>query len=356
MTKVLTFIFFSILALTSCGQKYNYPGQLEIKTFKIGQKVDTTLYVKKGNLYFPNYLDGWTMDNYDQLPEKYYGLPIAIWQLKSDSSIALTLLTDIVLNITVSYMTETEKEKFSAMATEKFGADGIIKSYQEAHPLQEWITYWNLKTWETPDVIFQIGNSNMRKPKDPEPTNVSWNLAYSDFKIENKMVSDFKKQLFSNRDDSIKYQNEITAFNNRMHPPENGLFVDYFEKGKLKEKGNYKNGKKDGLWETWFDNGQKEDSAFYINDNLSGTRIMWHPNGRLQLESYWGNPDNRIGKWIRYYDNGQIESITHFNDKGELDGKALQYFKNGKLQRETTYDREKEISDILYNEEGKCIN
>ena len=356
MTKVLTLIFFSILTLTSCGQKYNYPEQLEVKTFKIGQKVDTTLYVKKENLYFPNYLDGWTMDNYDQLPEKYYGLPIAIWQSKSDSSIALTLLTDIVLNITVSYMTETEKEKFSAMATEKFGADGIIKSYQEAHPLQEWITYWNLKTWETPDVIFQIGNSNMRKPKDPEPTNVSWNLAYSDFQIENKMVSDFKKQLFSNRDDSIKYQNEITAFNNRKHPHENSLFVDYFENGKLKEKGNYKNGKKDGLWETWFDNGQKEDSAFYINDNLSGTRIMWHPNGRLQLESYWGNPDNRIGKWIRYYDNGQIESITHFNDKGELDGKALQYFKNGKLQRETTYDREKEINDILYNEEGKRIN
>lgn len=40
------------------------------------------------------------MENYDKLPEKYKELPIAIWALKSDSSIALTLLNDIVLKIT----------------------------------------------------------------------------------------------------------------------------------------------------------------------------------------------------------------------------------------------------------------
>ena len=106
MTRIFIFIFLSTLELTSFGQKYNYPGQLEIKTYKIGQKVDTTFFVNKGNLYFPNYLDGWTMDNSDQLPEKYHGLPIAIWQLKSDSSIAFTLLNNVILNITVSYMTE----------------------------------------------------------------------------------------------------------------------------------------------------------------------------------------------------------------------------------------------------------
>ena len=356
MTKILTLIFISTWALSSCGQKFKYPGQLEIKGFKIGQVVDTTLFINKGTLYFPNYLDGWTIDNYDQLPEKYHGLPIAIWQLKSDSSIALTLLNNIVLNITISYMKELEKEKFSTMVTNKFGNEGVFKSYRESHPLQEWITYWNLTTWETSEVIVQIGNSNMRKPKDPEPTSVTWNLAYSDFKIENIIVSEYKKQLFSNKDDSIKYQKEINAFNNKEHPPENGLFVDHFENGGLKEKGNYKNGKKNGLWETWFDNGQKEDSAFYVDDNLAGTRIMWHSNGKLQLVSYWGKPDDRIGKWVRYYANGQIESITNFDNSGEFDGKALQYFEDGKLQRETIYDRGKETSDILYNEQGKRIN
>ena len=355
MRHVTAFLILLTFTLTSCGQKYQYPGQLEFKTVRIGDKVDTTIFEKHGDLYFPNYLNGWAMDNFDQLPEKYKGLPIAIWMLKSDSSVALTILNDIVLNITVSYLTDTEKNKIVETLIQEFGADGKQKSYEETHPLQSWITYWELITWETKDVIVQIGNSNMRKPEDPKPSEITWNLVYSDFLIENKIINEFKKKLFSNKEDSLKYFKEINTFKNRAHPPDNGLYTDYFDNGKIKERGNYKKGQKDGLWETWFDNGQKEDSAFYKKDALTGKRIMWHPNGQLQLESYWGKPDDRIGKWTRYYANGQIESITNFNDKGELHGKHFQYFENGKIKREVTYEREKEIEDILYNEYGKRI-
>ena len=180
--------------LTSCGQKCNYPGQLEIKSCKIGDKVDTTHFKKHGDLYFPNYLDGWDYTNFNQLPDKYKGLPIAIWQQKSDSAVALTLLNDIILNITVSYLTKAEKDSIVKEMNEKFGADGEEKSYEQSHPLQAWITYWNLKTWETSDVIFQIGNSDMRMPKDSEPTDMKWNLTYSDFKLENKIISDYRNR------------------------------------------------------------------------------------------------------------------------------------------------------------------
>ena len=78
------------------------------------------------------------------------------------------------------------------MLTEKFGATARLRSYEQAHPLQSWITYWNLETWETKDVVFQLGNSNMRKPKDPKPKEIGWNLVYSDFIIENKIIDDFK--------------------------------------------------------------------------------------------------------------------------------------------------------------------
>jgi antitoxin component YwqK of YwqJK toxin-antitoxin module len=287
------------------------------------------------------------------LPEKYPGLPIEIWELKSDSGIALTLLNNIILNITVSYMTESEKDKISAMVTNKFGNDGVIKTYEETHPLQEWITYWNLKTWETSDVIFQIGSSSMRKPKDPQPLNVSWNLAYSDFKIENKIIADYKSQLFSSKEDSTKYLKEVNDFNNKTHPPENGLFTDHFENGQLKERGNYKNGKKSGVWETWFDNGQKEDSATYRNDELIGKRLMWFKNGQLQLESYWSEKHDRIGTWTRHFANGRIESISGFDENGELHGKNLQFYENGNKQRETLYEHGREISDIQYDEKGR---
>lgn len=194
MKNIITLLIILTTTLFSYGQKYSYPGQLEIRSYKIGDKVDTTLFIKYGELYFPNYLDGWTMNNFDKLPEKYNGLPIALWQLKSDSSIALTLLNDIILNITVAYMKEDEKEEITKYATEKFGAEGLQKSYKETHPLQTWITYWDLLTWETNDVIFQIGNSDMRKPEHPIPTDLRWNLAYSDFILENKIINDFRKK------------------------------------------------------------------------------------------------------------------------------------------------------------------
>jgi hypothetical protein len=190
----LAFTFLLAIAFTSYAQKYNYPGEIEIRNFKIGDQVDTALYKKLGDLYFPNYLDGWTMFNFDKLPRKYSGLPIAIWELKSDSGIVLTLLNDIILNITVSYIKEDEKDQFCKMFVARFGAGGKEKLYKERHPLQAWITYWNLKTWETNDVIAQIGYSHMRMPKDPAPTTITWNLAYSDFILENKIISDYKNK------------------------------------------------------------------------------------------------------------------------------------------------------------------
>ena len=355
MRYITTIIFFLIFALSTYGQKYQYPGPLDFKTFKIGQKIDTTLFKKYSDTHFPNYLDGWKIENQNQLLEKYIGLPIAIWIQKNDSSVALTLLNDRVLNITVSYITETEKNKITSKLIQKFGSDGVQKSFEETHPLQSWITYWDLKTWETDVVIVQLGYSYIGKPNDPLPKDIRWNLVYSDFLIEDNIIDEYKKNLFSNKEDSLKYFSTVNRFKNRAHPPENGLFKDYFENGKIKEKGIYENAKKNGLWEIWFENGQKADEAFYKDDELIGKRLTWHLNGQLELESYWGKSNDRIGKWIKYYENGQIESITNFNDKGELDGKELQYFKNGKIKSKTTYKRNSIIKDILYDELGNQV-
>lgn len=114
MKAIYIFLLLLSISLTSCGQN-KYPGPIEIRKYNIGQKVDTTLFKNLGALYFPNHLDGWTMGNAGELPKKYKGLPIAIWQLKSDSSIVLTLLENIVLNITVSYMTSLEKTVYQKL-------------------------------------------------------------------------------------------------------------------------------------------------------------------------------------------------------------------------------------------------
>ena len=356
MKLIPTILIFLIINLASCSQNYNYPGQLEIKSYKIGDKVDTTQFNKFGDLYFPNYLDGWSIDNVDKLPDKYHGLPIAIWQMKRDSSIALTLLGNTIVNITVSFMTDGEKQKMQKLFTDKFGGEGQSKQYEETHPLQDWITYWNLITWKTNDAVAQIGNSEMRKPNQPASKEIRWNLVYSDFILENKIINDFKKTLFENKEDSLKYSNELNSYMNRENPPNNGLFIDKYDDGKIKERGKYKNSKKEGLWESWFENGQKEDSAIYDDDELIGKRLMWFSNGQLQLESYWSKSHERIGVWKRYFENGKPESITSFDDEGEFHGTLLQFYENGNKKRETHYEHGKELSDVMWNEDGKQIN
>ncbi len=189
---LLSFLLLIGTILISCEPAYKHPGQVEIRGFKIGDRVDTTLFRKHRPIYFPNYLDGWNMDNYNKLPEEYEGLPIGIWMLKSDSSVALTLLENRILKITLSYVTNGEKREIADMLTQRFGREGDKTSYEETHPLQDWITYWNLETWEIEDVIFQIGNSDMRKPRDPVPSDLPWNLVYSDLLAESKIVSEYR--------------------------------------------------------------------------------------------------------------------------------------------------------------------
>ncbi|WP_214226138.1 hypothetical protein [Pedobacter sp. B4-66] len=195
----MKFALFSLLSLSvltlSCSSQTSkpYPFKLEIHKFKIGDQVDTSEFKKIENVYFPNHLDGWEMDNIDQLPEKYKNLPIAIWGSTTDSTVILTLLKNTVLNIVLSGISQSEKDSLSKVFTDKSGIKNRVKTYEQSHPLQSYITYWNLETWDTGDVILELGNSEMRLPKDPASKKRSWNMVYSDFVLEKSIINNFKK-------------------------------------------------------------------------------------------------------------------------------------------------------------------
>src|SRR5436190_1157766 len=100
----------------------------------------------------------------------------------------------------------------------------------------QWKTLSNFLK-NTKDFPLQFGNSEMRKPNQSPRKEIRWNLVYSDFLLENKVINDFKEKLFLNKADSVKFVQELNDHKNRMNPPSNGLFTDYFDNGKLKEKG-----------------------------------------------------------------------------------------------------------------------
>ena len=194
MRKLIFLFFCSLVLRTVNAQESTYPGTFDFKSYRIGQRIDTSSFTKFKELYFPNHLDGWNYDNITRLPKKYEGLPIAIWQSKSDSSVALTLLEDRILNIIISFLSESEKSEIVQELNTRFHSKMKFDSYEQEHPLQSWITYWNLETWETRNVIVQIGNSDMRMPNQPEPEEKSWNLVYSDFKIESQIIEEYKNR------------------------------------------------------------------------------------------------------------------------------------------------------------------
>src|SRR5689334_16062134 len=46
MKIIAPLLIFLTTSFVSCSQKYNYPGQLELSGYKIGDKVDTTVFKK----------------------------------------------------------------------------------------------------------------------------------------------------------------------------------------------------------------------------------------------------------------------------------------------------------------------
>lgn len=168
------------------------PGPMTFRGYSIGQKVDTTLFENMRTAHMPRYMNGWTMSNYDALEPPYDGLPIALWVLKSDSSIALTLLNDVVLSIVLNKVSDAERKDLTTMLDERFGTPAIVTTPEETHPFQAWITFWTLHTWETKDVVVQIGNAIMRKREDPIERPKAWNLSYFDAKQEREIIERYK--------------------------------------------------------------------------------------------------------------------------------------------------------------------
>lgn len=151
---------------------------------------------------------------------------------------------------------------------------------------------------------------------------------------------------------------------------------EYYESGRLKEKGNcvvkFKtnengdtsliSGSKNGLW-TWY--GPEGDSTFLLmeNGNYVGTGrvITHHFNGQIarninyvegkevgdffiyfesgQLEYTSKKMDDDIVEFTRYYKNGNIETLKYYKDNIPF-GESFWYYWDGTVNTKTTYNPE----------------
>ena len=64
--------------------------------------------------------------------------------------------------------------------------------------------------------------------------------------------------------------------------PYSGPAEIYYGNQRLKQKGNYKDGKKDGFWEFYYINGQLEQKGNFKDGKPEGPYEFFHDNGQLK--------------------------------------------------------------------------
>lgn len=135
-----------------------------------------------------------------------------------------------------------------------------------------------------------------------------------------------------------------------------GYWIVNFDNGKIKEEGNYIEGKKEGLWKSYYDNGNKQNEIIYVKNRPNGYAKFYYENGKISEEGLW-----KINKWVgeykMYHQNGQLSYDWKYSEKGKRTGVQKYYHPNGKLMIEGKWNEGKEDGVVKqYDETGKLVS
>lgn len=131
-----------------------------------------------------------------------------------------------------------------------------------------------------------------------------------------------------------------------------GLWLFYYDNGKLKEESNYVHGKLEGTLKVYYDNGNLSEESHYVNGESEGTFKLYYNNGKLKQDSQVRN-GKLEGTAKVYYDSGKLKKDSQFRN-GRLEGVSKLYYENGKLNEEVHYVNDKRDGTVkIYYENGK---
>jgi antitoxin component YwqK of YwqJK toxin-antitoxin module len=146
------------------------------------------------------------------------------------------------------------------------------------------------------------------------------------------------------------YKNGIEIPSERNdYRPFDGLFTKFYESGRKKLEGNYKNGKKDGLWTVWYDVNEGRDNINKIKNELTykdgkkhGLFTKWDDvsfsgDGIVEKGNYKDGKKDGLWWWI--YD-GKLYKETY---KGDLITLLHEYGQDIPIQGENGRNNLKEL-------------
>ena len=109
-----------------------------------------------------------------------------------------------------------------------------------------------------------------------------------------------------------------------------GQFVEYLENGKIKGKGEFKDGLVHGLRTVYYENGNKSLERNYSNGINDGASIEYYSSGQKKQEANFKN-GKEDGTLKVFYENGQVQAILNFSN-GVQQGNYFEYNPDGKLK------------------------
>lgn len=82
--------------------------------------------------------------------------------------------------------------------------------------------------------------------------------------------------------------------------PSDGVFVDHYPNGTVKEEGSYKDGQKTGLWQFYWKDGTQKVTGAYVKDEPHGQWIFYDESGRVIGTGTYKKGQMWDGRFVRY--------------------------------------------------------
>ena len=158
---------------------------------------------------------------------------------------------------------------------------------------------------------------------------------------------------YRNRPDSLKripslkqmvVKNEIWNLNDI---PYSGTYIDYYNSGKIQNKGTLLNGKLNGELTVYFKNGNKKFISNYKDGILHGVWSDYYPNGVLLSSRKYA--DGKMIEYEHYFVNGQIQSEIRPKKATQYDT-AFSYYSTGQVKQMKLVKKHPSVQDKKTND------
>jgi len=116
-----------------------------------------------------------------------------------------------------------------------------------------------------------------------------------------------------------------------------GRYTEYYHSGKVLGEGPKTGNKNVGLWRYFAGDGTLLSEGEFVDGKKNGPWTNYYPSGKPASKgNYLG--DEPSGKWEYFFEDGTVSSVGEF-DKGKKDGYWKAFNAGGKLKSEVTFDK-----------------